>query len=170
MYRLTPIEAAQAKNLTARSPHAVSVQWLFFPQTGGNKYRHYLKQKQHVELQIRWLAILSTDELFRVKLAITEGSVPSFFKDIVDNIYQTKNQGMHVVSITIGDNVSKMPLFDYENGKSWDNPSVPANEVQQGPVQVLLPKRNKVPTQPIQQLPPHVATLLEKARRQANSK
>lgn len=169
MFTQTPIEAAQAKNLDARSPHTVEVRWVFFPHTGG-KYRHYLKQKEHIELQIRWLAILSTDELYRVKVAIDNGFVPSFFKDIVDTIYQAKQKGQHVVEITVGDNISKMPLFDYEDEKSWKNPMVPNHEVQSGPVQVLLPKRNKVPTQPVQQLPPHVAQLLAKARRQANSK
>lgn len=161
-YNLTPIEAANAKKIEIRDTHTIEVHWLYFPVAGKN-YRHYLKQKAHIEVQIRWLAVLSTDELYRVITAIQNESVPSFFTDIVNTIYQTKKQGQHVIEISVGDNVSKMPLFDYINSEKWDNPLIPKNkEVNSVPSRLFLPKKQKTPTLPMQQIPPNVVKMLKK--------
>lgn len=164
-YNLTPIEAANAKKIEARDTHAIEIHWLFFPVAGKN-YRHYLKQKAHIETQIRWLAILSTDELYRVIVAIQNQEVPSFFFEVVNTIYQTKKQGQHVIEISIGDNVSKMPLFDYTSTEKWSNPLIPKNqEIKSGPASIFLPKKNKTPTLPMQQVPPNVVKMLKKLKK-----
>ena len=164
-YLLTPIEAANAKRLDARDTHTIEIHWLFFP-VAGSKYRHYLKQKTHTETQIKWLAVLTTDELFRIKQAIENQQVPSFFKEIVDTIYSFKQQGKHVISISVGDNVSKMPLFEYEDGSKWQNPNVPTNkETKSGPSEIFLPKKYKKPTLPMQQLPQNVVKMLKNLKK-----
>lgn len=164
-YNLTPIEAASAKKIEVRDTHVVEIHWLFFPVSGRN-YRHYLKQKAHIETQIRWLSVLSTDELYRVIVGIQNQEVPSFFSEIVNTIYQTKKQGQHVISISVGDNVSKMPLFDYVDSEKWDNPLIPKNkEVNSGPSRLFLPKKQKTPTLPMQQIPPSVVKMLRNIKR-----
>lgn len=164
-YLLTPIEAAQAKRLDARDTHTVEIHWLFFP-VSGSKYRHYLKQKAHIEEQIKWLAVLTTDELYRIKQSIENQQVPSFFKDIVNTIYSFKQQGQHVVSISVGDNSSKMPLFEYEDTSKWQNPGVPTNKsTKAGPSEILLPRRYKSPTLPMQQLPQNVVKMLKNLKK-----
>lgn len=164
-FDLTPIEAANAKRLDLRDTHTVEIKWLYFP-CKGRAYRHYLKQKAHIETQITWLAVLDTNELFHITTKIKEGKVPSFFEKIIETIYNLKKQGNHVVSISIGDNVNTMPLFEYNDDSKWKNPGIPNNkQVKAGPVEVLLPRKPKVPTQPIQQLPPEVVKLLQKARK-----
>lgn len=164
-YITTPIEAAQPKRLDLRDTHTVEIHWLFFPATG-NAYRHYLKQKKHVEEQIKWLAVLTTDELFRVKQGIISNDVPEFFKEIVDTIYSFKQQGKHVISISVGDNLNKMPLFDYKDDSKWQNPGLPTNkETKSGPSEILLPKRYKKPTLPMQQLPQNVVKMLKNLKK-----
>ena len=164
-YTLTPIEAANAKRLDLRDTHTVEIHWLFFPLKG-NAYRHYLKQKAHAEEQIKWLAVLTTDELYRIKQAIDNQQVPSFFKEIIDTIYNFKQQGKHVVSISVGDGISKMPLFDYVDDSKWKNPSVPTNkETKVGPSEIFLPKRYKTPTLPMQQIPENVVKMLKQIRK-----
>lgn len=164
-YNLTPIEAAQAKKIEIRDTHTIVIHWLYFPVAGKN-YRHYLKQKAHIETQIRWLAVLSTDELYRVVLAIQNQDVPSFFSEIVNTIYQTKKQGQHVIEISVGDNVNKMPLFDYNDSEKWNNPLLPKNkEIQSGPASLMLPKKPKVPTLPMQQVPPNVVKMLKNLKK-----
>lgn len=157
MFKLSPIEAAEAKGLSMRSPHTVLVKWLYFPQKGGKKYRKYLKAKSHVETQIKWLAILSTDELFRIKEAIRNGIVPDFFKEIVASMYQAKQKGQFVVSIEVGDKESVFPLFEYEDETKWNNPGIPTDTITKtGPAEILLPKPKvnvpKIPQSVIQTL------------------
>jgi hypothetical protein len=164
-YLITPIEAAQPKRLDLRDTHTVETHWLFFPATG-SAYRQYLKQKKHVEEQIKWLAVLTTDELYRVKQAIDNQQVPSFFKEIIDTIYSFKQQGKHVISISVGDNINKMPLFEYEDDSKWQNPTVPTNtETKTGPSEIFLPKRYKKPTLPMQQLPANVVKMLKNIKK-----
>ncbi len=46
MAKLTPIEAANVKNLQLRHPHTVDIRWNYFPHTG-NKMQAYTKQKKN---------------------------------------------------------------------------------------------------------------------------
>ena len=164
-YTKTPIEAAQAKNINLRSPHTVEVHWNYFPLKG-RKYRAYLNLKAHIETQIKWLAILDTNELYRIKLAIDAGDVPVFFKPIIDEIYATKQRGKHVVEITIGDNASDFPIFEYATDESLNNPLVPTDATtKSGPVEVMLPKSKIAPKPPFQQIPPSVARILAEQKR-----
>jgi hypothetical protein len=164
-FNMTPIEAARAKGLENRSPHTVEIRWAYFPHTG-NKHRQYTKQRDHIVAQVRWLAVLATDELFRIKQAIIDGSVPDFFSGIVDEIYKAKQQGKHVVELSIGDNVNKMPLFEYISESSWDNPGIPRNyTTKSGPVEVFLPKAKIAPKAPFTQITPEVARILSQAKK-----
>lgn len=168
MYKQTPIEAANAVNLSLRFPHAIKFNWNYFPLKGGKKYRQYVKLKEHVEKQIKWLAILSPDELFRVKEAIQNELVPFFFKEIVDVIYKAKNSGSHIIEITIGDGVD-FPLFEYESEDALDNPGIPESfQEKLKPGSVLM--RTKTPKQPITQIPKEAMDILQKARIQPKGK
>jgi len=141
MFKLTPIEAAEAKNLNKRTPHKVNIRNLYFPLTGGKNYGLYTKVRKHVLIQIQWMTILSTDELFRIKEAIKNGLVPNFFEPIVNEIYAYKQRGEFVISLTIGDNKSKFPVFDYENKEAWSNPGIPTNTTfNTEPVGLVMPK------------------------------
>lgn len=147
MYNKTPVEAAAVVNLNLRSPHKVNVRWLYFP-VQGRKHGAYTKAKEHVETQIRWLAVMSTDELFRVKEAIERGEVPSIFASIVQEMYNVKKTGAHVVEISIGDGETVFPLFEYEDKTSFLNPGIPGQERLQDKPGTVLVRRRKQEAKP----------------------
>ena len=151
-YKLTPVEAAKATNLSLRHPNKVEIHWELYPVIG-RKSSTYRKLKDHVEQQVRWLAILSTDELFRVKEAISDGLVPDIFREVVDIMYSAKSSGKYVVELTIGDNINQFPLFAYESEEALNNPGMPKDAFYQDKPGTVLVRKNKVPTQPIQQIP-----------------
>lgn len=158
---ITPIEAANAKNLELRHPHTVEIAWHYFPHEG-RKYRLYKRAKNHVETQIKWMAILSTDELFRIKKAIENGIVPNFFKPIVDEIYRVKKQGEHVVSLSIGDDVSKFPLFYYDSEEAWGNPGIPKQAATKNkPGDLLIQNAVKAAHQ---RIPQNVLDILQRSK------
>ncbi len=158
MAKLTPIEAANVKNLQLRHPHTVNVRWNYFPHTG-NKMQLYTKQKKHMEEQIKWLCVLETNELYKTKLAIETGDVPQLFLEIVNKIYDAKRNNQHVVELLIGNGVDKLPLFDYDDKEKWNNPGIPVTAaVKSKPVELVV---SKVPIQPVRSIPPEALKILQ---------
>lgn len=116
---LTPVEATEAKGIQYRTPHSLIVRWNFFPLKGG-KYRKYLRCKEHAEIQIKWLCVCSTDELYRALSA----DIPEFFKPIIRDIYKSKQSGLMPFELVIGDGTN-FPLFSYDDEEKWSNPTLP---------------------------------------------
>lgn len=140
-YTKTPIEAGQVDRLSLRTPNKINVRFNTFP-VKGRKYRLYLKCKKHMEEQIEWLTVLSTDELYRVKLAIAQELVPEIFKDTVNSFYDLRRKGMFVTEIIVG-NGEVFPVFEYENEKLFLGYELP--KTQPKPVDVFKPKAKQIP-------------------------
>ena len=92
-YELTPIEAANAKNLGVREKPVIRFKWnIELPKNPSKAYKVWVKNKAHIEKIFPVLMVLSSDEIFRVSEAIEKGLVPNFFKVCIDLIKENRDE------------------------------------------------------------------------------
>lgn len=135
----TPIEASKAKDLNLRFPPDVSFLWNVYPRQNGKERRIEQNLRKHIETQLKWFAVLSTNELYNI---ITNNDVPPFFKQYANMFYTyrtskiwTNNELMSLSpsiirdgtlrEIRIGNGEERFELFCYEDKTKLDNPGVP---------------------------------------------
>lgn len=124
-YRLTPYAAAEPANFEKRALYAIDIHWEVLPPPNPSKrYKQYVKCKPHIEYMVQLFGVMSTDEMYKIILAIGHGKVPKAFSEIAKEFYRVKKVGGFVVDITIED----LQLWNYENNEDFIVPSTPVHE------------------------------------------
>lgn len=118
-YEKSPFELIDVTNFDKRNLYDIKIHWHVFPPKGGKKYKLWVLMKKHVEYMIHLFSVMSTDELYKIKVGIEEGITPDYFKDIVQSFYEIKNKGGYLTSI----NLTNSEVFDYNNHESFKVPT-----------------------------------------------
>lgn len=118
-YEKNPFEVIDNKNFDKRMMYEIDIRWNVTPPSGGKKYKLWVLMKKHVEYMIYLFSVMSTDELFKIKQAIEEEIVPSYFKEIVDQFYQVKQRSGFLTAIKL----SNGEVFDYVDHESFKIPA-----------------------------------------------
>jgi len=126
-YELAPIDLITDQSFNLREMYHIDIKWLTPVPQGGKAYRLWVLLKPHVNYMIYLMAVMSTEELYKIKLTIDEGLVPSAFAAIVDEFYQTKQKGGFVTQV----NLTKLDIFDYTDHKKFAVPKTPKHSAKQ---------------------------------------
>lgn len=141
-YQLTPIEAANAKSLSLRALHALEIRNLLQLRQSGRSKRAEMKILEHIKTQIRWLNMLSSDELFNISQKASQ--IPPIFHKYVEFFYRLRTGRIfghhlenlspsllktgHVTDLFLANESGRVELFDYESQEQFENPGVPVLE------------------------------------------
>ncbi len=120
----SPIDLVEDKNFDKRELYHIDIHWETEPPSGGKAYKLWVLAKPHVEYMIYLMGVMSTDELYKIRVAIEQDSVPDFFLSIVDEFYQTKIKSGYVLSIRL----TNTPIFDYNEHKKFLVPKEPKHK------------------------------------------
>ena len=91
MYK-TPLEVANPANLNLRVPFEFEIRWNFQPREKGKTKYQELKLKDHMKEQIRWMSVLSSDELY--KLIFAPNDIAPAFHQVIEFFYQWKKNAI----------------------------------------------------------------------------
>lgn len=119
-YELTPIEAAKATNLEQRSLYPMNIRWDCNPPNNpSNAYKIWVRFKPHSEYMIQLFGVLSTDELYRIRVAIQDELVAPFFNPIVGKFYETKTNSGFLTEVIL----PRYELFIYNDKQKFMVPT-----------------------------------------------
>lgn len=120
----SPLDYIEDKNFDKRELYNIDIHWVAPVPGGGKTYKLWVLAKPHVEYMIFLMAVMSTDELFKIKQGIAEGLVPDYFTDIVEKIYQIKRDNAFLTTI----HLTTAPIFDYTDHRKFDVPKQPKHQ------------------------------------------
>lgn len=118
-FEKTPFEIIDQQNFDKRTMYDINIRWNLVPPSGGKKYKLWVLMKKHIEYMIFLFGIMSTDELYKIIVAIDKEIVPDYFRDIVQQFYQAKQKGGFVTSITL----TNSDVFDYNDHQKFKIPT-----------------------------------------------
>lgn len=111
LYENSPIDLIDDIHFDKRELYNIDIHWQAPIPEGGGRYKRWVRLKPHVEYMIYLLGVFSTDELYKVQLAIEENRVPPFFAAIVAEFYKVKTKGGYLASITL----TETPDWNYND-------------------------------------------------------
>lgn len=139
---ITPIEAAEVKNLGLRQVPPTRIRFQYPPPgdgtSRGKKFKQFRDLKEHIIFTARMLVVLDTHELWKIKTKTQEGVVPKFWDEIVTAIWQFKKNteiqnnmivpgynrfggNVHIAELVLGDEEEQLELFEYSEDVKYFN-------------------------------------------------
>lgn len=132
IYSQSPIDLITDKNFNKRELYHIKIHWEAPIPKGGKAYKLWVLAKPHIEYMIYLMGVMSTDELYSIRLAIINNNVPKFFLNIVDQFYNAKRQNAFVLEI----HLTEFEIFDYNDHSKFAVPKTPKHEAKKALVVV----------------------------------
>lgn len=118
-YKFTPLDVVNEENVRRRTPFVKPIKLNFIFPTSGKAFSLYRKLLKHINDITPFFSVLDEYELFTIETAITNGTVPDFFLDVIKLYRRAKKENAIVEEVIYGQG-QKMPLFTYDDRAKLD--------------------------------------------------